>query len=49
MIEFLTEIDPDEIRLMFSGRQLEDDKTLWDYNIVKESTLQMVQRLRGGW
>ena len=48
MIEFLTKIDPDEIRLMFLGRQLEDDKTLWDYNIVEESTLQMVQRLRGG-
>ena len=48
MLEFLTEIDPDEMRLLFCRRQLEDDRTLWAYNILKESTLHIVPRLRGG-
>ena len=48
MLEFLTQIDPDEMRLLFAGRQLEDNKTLWDYNILTDSTFQMVQRVTGG-
>ena len=48
MLEFLTQIDPDEMRLLFAGRQLEDDRTLWDYNILTDSTFQMVQRVTGG-
>ncbi|XP_058448014.1 uncharacterized protein LOC131428249 [Malaya genurostris] len=47
-VEEREDVPPNNQRLLFAGKQLEDGRFLSDYSIIKGSTVHLVLRLRGG-
>jgi ubiquitin len=48
MVQCKTNIPANEQRLIWTGKQLEEGRTLGDYNVIQESTLHLTLRLRDG-
>ena len=48
IIQLKNEIPANQLKLIFAGKELEDKRTISDYNIQKEYTLHIILRLRGG-